>query len=103
MARARASSPQRSSCRILPGAASRKRSTAVAWKAARTWSVSRAIAAPEGSVCNALIAASRPKRVLNQGMPAAELRAQQREIELGAAQDAVEQGTGGHDAGGGAV
>ena len=63
-------SPRRTSCRILPGSASAAGSSTRACSRASTLSTPRAISGSSHSVSSAVISASRPKNVLNQGMPA---------------------------------
>ncbi len=55
---------------ILPGWESRNVEISVAWLAARKVSTPRASEAFTHSTCQAVMMASRPKAVENQGMPA---------------------------------
>ena len=66
---ARAISPVRSSCRILPGSASCHGSSVVACRRARTSSVATARVGMNATVSRAAIRLSRPNSVANHGMP----------------------------------
>ena len=66
-----ASSPWRSSCRILPGWASRHSSTSSAWKAASTSRVVRVRSGLTIRVWWQVSSESRPNGATNQGIPAA--------------------------------
>ncbi len=90
----------------FPGSASRSGSTAVAWVAARNPSTPRAMLGSSHSVISAVMMPSRPKGVLNQGIPAYGVRPLGRvgdehvQVRHGAPDDFVVYGIRAVDAGG---
>ena len=66
--------PERSSCTIFPGSASTSGLTSCACSSVSTSSAVRASSGPKSSVCRHVISVSRPKTVMNHGIPAAGIR-----------------------------